>query len=233
MNPMDDFIYWRHPTPPGIKVEEVSGGERYSGTLWLEMARQLYCENGKETYREIGHFHNGSPFLYGEECRISVTHCHGLLAVATLPATPEVTLDKFTPRAALGIDAERADRNQVLKVRERFLSQRELDMISADDVESNVVAWTVKEAVYKAALTEGLDLRDGIAINRMPIPGPATPIFDPTEFGLPKGTTKLPDSFFGEAESCGESFILYTYRSDDFIVTLAYSRKSAKFGKTI
>lgn len=23
-----DFIYWRHPTVPGIKVEEVSGGDK-------------------------------------------------------------------------------------------------------------------------------------------------------------------------------------------------------------
>ena len=97
-----EFIYWRHPSLPGIKVEEVSGGEDRQGNVWLEMARQIYCENGKDTYREIGHFHNGTPFLYGEQGRISVTHCRGLLAVATLPPTPEVELGVFSERTALG-----------------------------------------------------------------------------------------------------------------------------------
>lgn len=35
-----EFIYWRHPSLPGIKVEEVSGGEDRQGNVWLEMARQ-------------------------------------------------------------------------------------------------------------------------------------------------------------------------------------------------
>ena len=43
-----DFIYWRHPTIPGIKVEEITGGEYYKGKVWLDMARQVYCENGRE-----------------------------------------------------------------------------------------------------------------------------------------------------------------------------------------
>ena len=37
----DDFIYWRHPTPPGIKVEEVSGCASRSGRVWREMAMQI------------------------------------------------------------------------------------------------------------------------------------------------------------------------------------------------
>lgn len=162
----EDFIYWRHPTLPGIKVEEISGGETRKGATWLEMARQVYCENGRDSYREIGHFHNGAPFLFGEQSRISVTHCPGLLAVATLPSTPEVELGVYSRRAALGIDAERSDRRQVLDVRERFLSERELEMIPADDVRMNILAWTLKEAAYKAAFCEGLDLRRDIAIEK-------------------------------------------------------------------
>ena len=174
-----DFIYWRHPTIPGIKVEEITGGENYKGKVWLDMARQVYCENGREAYREIGHFKNGAPFLYGETARISVTHCDGLLAVATLPSTPEVELDSFSERAALGIDAERADRKQVLRIRERFLSSAELSLVPEDDICLNVLAWTVKEAAYKAALTEGLDFRENISIVRMPLLAPPVPVFGP------------------------------------------------------
>ncbi len=229
-----DFIYWRHPTIPGIKVEEITGGEYYKGKVWLDMARQVYCENGREAYREIGHFKNGAPFLYGETARISITHCDGLFAVATLPSTPEVELDSFSARAALGIDAERADRKQVLRIRERFLSSAELSLVPEDDLCLNVLAWTVKEAAYKAALTEGLDFRENIRIVRMPLLAPPVPVFDPKEYGLPATTKVLPENYFGEVVIVADEDLpmrLYSYMSDDFIVTLCYSPRCAKFGK--
>ena len=278
-----DFIYWRHPTVPGIKVEEVSGGDIYSGATWLEMARQVYCENGRDAYRDLGHFRNGAPFLYGEQSRISVTHCRGLFVVATLPPTPEVDLAEFSERAAmgislthtqgllavatlpptpecplevfaertaLGIDAERADRSQVLKIRGRFLSDEELALVPADDVTANVIAWTVKEAAYKAAMTEGLDFRDAIRIRRMPRPAPPVPVFAPREYGLGADVKDLPGEFFGEVAivipcvsdrgrepgagggTASLSLSVYTYMSDDCVVTLCYSPRCAKFGKS-
>lgn len=232
-----EHIYWRHPTVPGIKVEEVSG-EHSAGAakVWLEMARQVYCENGREAYREIGHFKSGVPFLYGETSRISITHCDGLLAVATLPPTPEVDLDRFSERAALGIDAERADREQVLKIRERFLSDSELEMIPADDLLLNVQAWTVKEAAYKAALATGVDFRSGICIKRLPKLAPPTPVYNHKEFGVPENAKELPGEFFGEVtvESDGnvEAFRIYSYMSDECVITLCYAPRCAKFGKS-
>lgn len=227
---MEDFVYWRHPTMPCIKVEEITEGEDYCGPAWLEGARQIYGENGREEYREIGHFHNGAPFLFGSSARISVTHCKGLLAIATLPDTPEVQLSEYSDRAALGIDAERKDRQQVLKLRDRFLSDGELNTIPDDDVELNVQAWTVKEAVYKAALTEGLDFRKQIHIAKMPKFGPATPVFDTKEFG------DFSEKDYGSAyvtlpDGKRVDFVLYTYLSDDFVITLAYSPKAARFNK--
>lgn len=247
---MEDFIYWRHPTVPGIKVEEVTGGIEYKGKLWTEMALQLYCENGKDEYREIGHYSSGAPFLYGEDTRISITHCKGRLAVATLGATPDADLSKFTPAAALGIDAERVDREQVIRLRERFLSAEELKMIPADNLLLNLQAWTIKEAVYKAALHPGIDFRDEMHIVRIPKIGPAVPVFDPRDFGLPADTKKLPDEFFGEVEleiksaQKAESketgmetdgklrFIIYSYISEEFIVSLAYLPESVRLGKS-
>lgn len=221
-----EFIYWRHPSIPGIKIEEVCGGEDKDGKLWKEMAYQLYCENGKGAYREIGHFHNGAPFLFGEEARISITHTGHFLAVATLPPTPEVELSEFSLRAAMGIDAEKADRSQVLKIRERFLSERELEMIPADDLVKNVIAWTAKEACYKALLMEGLDFRKEIEIERLPGISPAVPVYNPKEF---------PEIVYGKALCLrGEEKVeltLFTYESEGNIVTLAYSPKCAKFSK--
>lgn len=229
-----DFIYWRHPTIPGIKIEEVTGGEGYSGGIWLEMARQLYCENGKDEYREIGHFATGAPFLFGESSRISITHCPGLFAVATLAPTPETDLSEYSARTALGIDAERNDRKQVLNVRERFLSQKELDMIPGDDLQANIQAWTIKEAAYKAMLREGLDFQNGIIIEHLSKIGPPVPVFDPADFGLPKSEKQLPEEFFGEVTIMPLQVKLttYSYLSDDFLISLAYSLDCARFGKT-
>ncbi len=245
-----DFIYWRHPTIPGIKVEEVSGGEHYKGNVWLDMARQLYCENGKEAYRDLGHFRNGAPFLYGESARISLTHCQGLLAVATLPPTPEVDLSTYSNRAALGIDAERADREQVIHIRDRFLSPEELEVIPADDVTANVMAWTIKEAAYKAAFTAGLDFRTQIRITKMPLLAPPTPVFDPTEFHLPANILNDPSPLYGKVEihlpakdekspsgtepaKADETAPteIYTYQSEEHIITLAFAPDCAKFSK--
>lgn len=220
-----EFIYWRHHTLPGIKVEEVCGGEDKPMPLWKEMAYQVYAENGREGYREIGHFRNGAPFLSGEDARISVTHAGRFLAVATLPPTPEVDLSVFSERAAMGVDAEREDREQVLRVRQKFLSEAELTMIPADDVRANVLAWTAKEALYKAAMTPGLEFCKDISIVRLPKIGPAVPVYDKAEFD-PIETGEAIVSLDG----ADYRFVLYSYESEGNIVTLAYSVRSARFG---
>ena len=221
-----ELIYWRHHTLPGIKVEEVCGGDDKPLPLWLQMAYQIYGENGREGYREIGHFRNGAPFLQGETSRISITHTGRFLAIATLPPTPETELSGFSERAALGIDAEPADRKQVLNVRSKFLSDEELAMIPADDVRANVLAWTAKEAMYKAAMTEGLDLCGGIRIVSLPKIGPAVTVYDKNEFD-PIRTGEGRVLVDGE----WQPMVLYSYESEGNFVTLAYSPRCAKFGR--
>lgn len=217
----DEFIYWPHPTPVGINVEEVSGMECKSGRLWEEMAMQIYCENGRDAYREVGHFPNGAPFLFGHTSRISVTHTGHLLAVASLPKTPESDLSVFSRRTAMGIDAEALSRQQVIKVRGKFLSEEEAAMIPDSDLEKNIIAWTAKEAMYKASMTEGLDFAGDISILSLPaidrkmnLPGSPAPV-------LGKGTVRIN----GEKEEME----LYSYESDGYCVTLAYSPRCAKF----
>ena len=58
------------------------------------------------------------------------------------------------PDKKIGVDIERW-RNTLLKVKTKFLSQAEMDYYSsAADL---LVAWTSKEAIYKAAGCPGLD----------------------------------------------------------------------------
>ena len=216
-----EFIYWKHLTPVGIKVEEICGADDRSQAVWLAMAMQIYGENGEE-YRKIGHFANGAPFLYGETGRISITHTGRFLAIASLPRTPEATLSEFSPRTAMGIDAERMDREQVLKVRERFLSAKELELVPADSLEANIKAWTAKEALYKAAMTSGLDYREDLTIISLP------------EFGLPtalRGETPPPPGKASIKLPSGEiiPMELYAYESEGCCVMLAYCPKCAKF----
>lgn len=217
----DEFVYWKHLTPPGIRVEEVTGCIGRSGETWRRMALQIYCEHGRDSFREIGHLPCGAPFLEGEMERVSLTHTAGMLAVASLPRTPEADLSRFSPRTALGIDAERADREQVLRVRERFLDGRELAMVPADDLTANIIAWTSKEAMYKAALTAGLDFRRDILIDRMPVPGPPVLVKEAT--APPCGTGRM--AVDGEMVAME----LYTYVSEGCVVTIAFSPKCAKY----
>lgn len=209
-----EFIYWRHHTPIGVKVEEISGGEDRSGAVWRALAMQVWKENGRDgAYRDIGHLECGAPLLWGEHSRISLSHADGLLVVATLPPTPEAPLDAFTERTALGVDTERADREQVLKVRGRFMSPAELEAVSATDTEANIVAWTCKEALYKAALTPGLDWRGQMRLLRLPVPGGPD---GQAEVILPQGTV---------------TFILHSWRSGEHVVTLAITPHTATYMK--
>lgn len=217
----DEFVYWRHSTPVGIKVEEVSGAESRSGNVWSEMARQVYCENGREAYREIGHFGNGAPFLYHEDSRISLTDTDHFLAVATLPRTPEALLGEFSLRTAMGIDAERWDREQVLGVRERFLSEAEKALVAGDDVQGHIRLWTAKEAMLKAVMNPEVDIRTGLEVISLPEvdPNPALPGHTAV---LGKGVATRPD---GEKIQLD----LYAYDSEGCCVTIAFSPKCAKF----
>lgn len=90
---------------------------------------------------------------------ISITHSRDLVAVAVAPAGCHV-----------GVDAENTGRDrQLRRVAPRFLSPDQLPLWGATP-ESLLRAWTIKEALYKAALISGLPLEV------IPLPGdPAAP----------------------------------------------------------
>lgn len=187
-----------------------------NGQLWIRMAKQIYCEHGRDDYRNIGNFANGAPFLFGSTERISIAHADHLLVVATLPRTPDVNLGEYSRGAALGVDAERLDRCQVLKIRERFLNAEELKQIPSDDLGRHIVAWTAKEALYKAAMTEGLDFREHIRIETLPEIDRAMnrkghrPVTGCGVIVMPDGRE--------------ERLCLYAYESENHCVTLAFHR---------
>lgn len=122
-----------------IVVQEIDGNARET-VLGI-----VATESGPEV--GYGHFPDGAPMLKGSDMRISVSHSRRRAAVAF------GTYDE----PAFGIDVEETDRNrQLLRVVTRFLTEKEFTLWANRLTE----AWTCKEAVYKAARTPGLPLKD-------------------------------------------------------------------------
>lgn len=197
-----DFIYERKKLPCGVKLEEITGGNRYKGRVWREIARQIYCENGRDGFREVGHFQSGAPFLYGEDERISISHTDGCLVVATIKTPDGVPLAEFSPETALGVDVESCMREKVAGLRERFLSDPELPLVNADSHEDCIIAWTCKEAMLKAGMDPSIDWKHDIIILSLPAIGKEG-----------EGLIRLKEVEY--------PLKLYTYRSGGFIITVA------------
>jgi phosphopantetheinyl transferase len=100
----------------------------------------------------LDHDDHGAPVVRAEgfDGYVSITHCRTYAAVA-------VDLS-----AAVGLDLEEP-RKQLANVAPRVLSPSELAIYGARQ-SGLLQAWTLKEALYKAALTPGLDFRRDIML---------------------------------------------------------------------
>ena len=97
-----------------------------------------------------GHRDSGAPFVEGSALHISISHSRSAACLA-------VAAD-----GAPGVDIEEP-REQLRRVAPRVLSAEELDVYGRS-MTLLLRAWTLKEALYKAALTPGLDFRSDIAL---------------------------------------------------------------------
>ncbi|MDE6342387.1 MAG: 4'-phosphopantetheinyl transferase superfamily protein [Muribaculaceae bacterium] len=225
-----DFLYEKDITPSGISVETISGGEDKSPKVWKLFAMQIFSEADGD-YRELEHYPSGAPALYGVPMRVSLSHTSHCMVVATLPKTPDVDLGGFSLRTAMGIDLEKADRRQVLKVKEKFLMPEEISMlpafgevddVSAEVIERYILAWTCKEALYKAALGELPDWKGDYRITTLPAVARDLRDATPEKYG------KAEILLRSEAQEKVE-MLLSSWRFEGHIVTLAFSSKIARF----
>lgn len=109
----------------------------------------------------VGHRDTGAPYLVGrEDISLTVSHSRDYAAIA------------FSTRRTVGVDIEQW-REQLVRVAPRVLSESEMAVYG---VSSDLLlrAWTMKEALYKAALTPGLDFRRDIALPPHPASTAAT-----------------------------------------------------------
>lgn len=94
----------------------------------------------------VSHRDDGSPFIAGVQCHISVSHSRHYAAIAW-DVLPGIGIDIEEPRIA-----------QLEKVADRFLATGERQAWSARLLE----AWTLKEAAFKALRNGPADLREYI-----------------------------------------------------------------------
>lgn len=104
----------------------------------------------------ISHCSDGHPFVDGHPGSLSISHASDLLVAA------------FSRNHIVGIDIE-YPREALRRVVSKFLSESEREKY--DELPLLLRAWTIKEAVYKAALEKKLSLFDII----LPDPGESVP----------------------------------------------------------
>ena len=105
-----------------------------------EKVRLMYRENGK-------------PYAENKTGGISISHSHHLLAILVDHSNIHT-----------GLDVELI-RDKVLKIRHKFLSEREQNFIPKDNVMMHLAAWCIKETIYKIYAEGMLDFRENIHID--------------------------------------------------------------------
>ena len=100
----------------------------------------------------LGHTGQGVPVVEGSDVNISISH------------TPRLVVLAWSEDRVIGIDAEQTDRQQVLRVRDKFLNDKEKQFVSPDDRAAHLLAWTAKEAVIKAERNSAIDWTNGITV---------------------------------------------------------------------
>ena len=128
----------------------------------------------------------------------------------------------------MGIDLEKSDRGQVIKIRDKFLSEGEKNLLppvadieksTPEDVRQHILAWTCKEALYKAGMGMASDWKEDYKITELPRLAKDLKSATPDLFG--KGKVKTEE---GEMD-----MLLSSWEFEDQIVTLAFSGKIARY----
>ena len=141
---------------------------------------------------ELRHKEDGTPYVPNSDIHLSISHTPGLVVIAINAKHP------------VGIDVERRG-PRVLRVRERFLNEQEQSFIAADDMNENLIAWTAKEAMFKAVDDPDALLLDDFTVS------PFTAVHQ----GMVVYTGRYRE----------RTFDLSTLVKDDYFITLAYEHQ--------
>ena len=135
----------------GVECDRVAGVKSEKRACEI-LAELLLVDEAFGADALLCHKENGAPYIKDNSACISISHSQDIVCLA-------VSHD-----SVIGIDVE-FNSEKIVRVRSKFLNEKEQSFISEEDLAKNNLAWCAKEAVYKAALIEGVDLKDGITIN--------------------------------------------------------------------
>ena len=137
----------------GIDTDDITSARSEKVRKERYLTRMLLTEMVGCKQARLTHEPSGKPMLDGSDLSISISHSWPFVAIIISPGSDNIGIDIET-------QAERAHR-----VRSRFLNQSENAIIAEGDSATCLMAWTAKEAIYKAAGVELLSLADDIALN--------------------------------------------------------------------
>jgi phosphopantetheinyl transferase len=109
------------------------------------LKKYLLPSSGQIIYEKTGR-----PRLEGDSTNISISHSKNYVALAEAAYR-------------IGIDIEEINL-RVLKVRNRFLNNREKELFQEDSSLSNTIAWTIKESLFKLSHDGGLAFNTDLLI---------------------------------------------------------------------
>jgi len=132
-----------------LTVEEKARFDTLNGrkrTEWLAARKLLHILSERKLRGSVIKDEYGKPFLAGSSWDISISHSHGLAAVAAAPTPIGIDVQKLTPN--------------ITRIAERYLSPGEMAAIRyRHRLDYLHIYWCAKEAMYKAYGKKGLSFR--------------------------------------------------------------------------
>jgi len=99
----------------------------------------------------IAYNNDGCPYLTDGQ-HISISH------------TVEFSAVLISRTRAVGVDIENAS-ERILRVRDRFVSEKELSHVHKEDINALTIIWAAKEALYKLCMVKGISFKEGIYVD--------------------------------------------------------------------
>jgi len=107
------------------------------------------------TKAPLQHDIHGAPMVEG--LNVSLSHTSDMVCMAVSDKRP------------VGVDVERQDRKQVLRVRHKFLNIDEQAQVEPDDLLTHITLWTCKEALIKWSRKRDIDWTNDIRVAPVPL----------------------------------------------------------------
>jgi 4'-phosphopantetheinyl transferase len=136
-----------------LNLNEFAQHHKLTDKRSIEKQAAIYIVRAvlKDNQIEILYKESGKPYLVGN-IKISISHSYDWLAI----------LFSFNGND-VGVDIEKV-RDKVLNIKEKFLSQKELQNLKDAPPEKYTIYWGAKEALYKALEIRGLNFAEQIFI---------------------------------------------------------------------